>query len=574
MLIPWTAMSSSHRSRLLFGSTIAAIACLGAVSTACTGEVDAPRLGRIERVYEPGPVVLPRLTEVQYRASVEQALGGQDVDPSLGPLPQLPLEPDTNPYLFYNVGAASTTLSEVGTQRYEESAHAIANAVVLDPARRAAVIGCEPASPDDPCVSGAISRLGRRLYRRPLTADESVRWVRISSELAGGDASRGLALALAGMLQSASFLYRVELGEDDTERAGWRRFSDLEVASRMSFLLWNTAPDDELLDAAMAGDLEDADGVHGQALRLMEDPRARRAVRAFFAQYFDLSRLANVRERDATLHPQFTPSLMVAMRTEIELVVDDVVFTRDADVRELLRTRRTFVNQELADLYELDVEGVSPITFVPVELPDDGPRAGILTLGAFLTANAHPTETSPTLRGKYIRERLLCDLVPPPPPGVSTDIPPVMGTPRTLRERLEAHRVRPDCAACHANIDPPGYLFEGFDSIGHTRETDHGFPVDTSGGLDGVPLSNGRELGELLADDPRVSLCITRQLFRHVNGRLERDGEEAAIRELSRDFLAGGSRFLDLLLAFVTSDAFRYAAPSDDAPMSDDGGEP
>ena len=140
-------MSSSHRSRLLFGSTIVAIAFLGAVSTACTGEVDAPRLGRIERVYEPGPVVLPRLTEAQYRASVEQALGGQDVDPSLGPLPQLELEPDTNPYLFYNVGAASTTLSEVGTQRYEESAHAIANAVVLDPARRAAVVGVRAREP-------------------------------------------------------------------------------------------------------------------------------------------------------------------------------------------------------------------------------------------------------------------------------------------------------------------------------------------------------------------------------------------------------------------------------------------
>lgn len=566
-------MSPLHPSRARCAPTVAAVACLGAFSGACTGEVDAPRLGRVDRVDEPGPVVLPRLTESQYRETVEQALGGRDVDPSLGPLPRPPLEPDTNPYLFYNVGAASTTLSEVGTERYAEAAHEIANAVVREPTRRAAVIRCEPASAGDACVGDAIARLGRRLYRRPLTADESARWLRVATELSEGDPLRGLSFALAGMLQSASFLYRVELGAPDPARDGWLRYSDLELASRLSFLLWNAAPDDELLEAALAGDLADADGVHGQALRLLEDPRARRAVRAFFAQYFDLARLEDVRERDPELHPGFTPTLTVAMRTEIELLVDDVVFGRDADVRELLRTRRTFVNAELADLYGLEVEGVSPITFVPVELPEDGPRAGLLTLGAFLTANAHPTETSPTLRGKYIRERLLCDLVPPPPPGVSTDIPPPTGMPRTLRERLEAHRVRPDCAACHAIIDPPGYLFEGFDSIGRVRATDHGFPVDTSGGLDGVSLVNGRELGELLADDPRVSLCITRQLFRHANGRLERDGEEAAIRRLSREFLAGGSRFLDLLLAFATSDAFRYAALADEVPTMD-GGEP
>ncbi len=558
------------------GATIASSLALITALAGCTGEVDAPRLGTVERIYVPGPVVLPRLTEAQYRASVEDVLGGREVDPTLGPLPQLPLEGDTNPYLFYNVGATSTTLSEVGAQRYEESAHALAAAVVEQPARRAAVIGCEPAMPGDACVTAAIDRLGRLLYRRELTAEESSRWARVSVDLAGGDALAGLRLALAGMLQSPSFLYRVELGEPmlDPEpgREGWRRYSDLEVASRMAFLLWNAAPDDALLDAAESGALSSEDGIHAEALRMLEDPRTRRAVRAFFAQYLDLPRLGDVHERDLERHPLFTPTLVVAMRTEMELVVDDVVFTRDADIRELFRTRRTFVNDELATLYDLDVEGVTPITFVPVELPEDGPRAGILTLGAFLTMNAHPTETSPTLRGKYVRERLLCDLVPPPPPGVVTDIPDPMGTPRTLRERLEQHRVRPDCAACHAVIDPPGYLFEGFDSLGAVRETDHGIPVDTSGALDDVPLANGRELGELLSTDARVSVCITRQLFRHVNGRLERPGEEAAIRSLARDFLAGGSRFQDLLLSFVTSESFRHAAPPDEMPA--EGTEP
>jgi hypothetical protein len=565
-------MATFHRLRSsVLAMAIGLPAAVGPLS-GCTGNLEAPRSGERVRAYAPGPVVLPRLTEAQYRASVESALGGSDLE-GAAPLPRLPLEEDTNPYLFYSVGAASTTLSEVGTQRYEESAHALARAVVDDPVRRDAVLGCAPTAPGDACAAGAIERVGRLLYRRPLEADERARWVGVATDLAAGDALRGLRFALAGMLQSPSFLYRVELGQEDASRPGWRRYTDLELASRMAFVLWNTAPDAALLDAAESGRLATADGVRAEALRMLEDPRARRAVRAFFAQYFDLARLGDVRERDPELHPMFSATLPAAMRTEMELVIDDVVFTRDADVRELLRTRRTFVNEELAALYDLDVEGATPITFVPVELPADGPRAGILTLGAFLTMNAHPTETSPTLRGKYVRERLLCDLVPPPPPGVATDIPPPAGMPRTLRERLVEHRARPDCAACHDSIDPPGFLFEGFDAIGRVRATDHGYPVDTSGGLDGTPLANGRELGELLADDPRVSLCIARQLFRHANGRLERDGEETAIRQLARDFLAGGSRFLDLLLGLVTSESFRWAAPSDEGARGA-GGEP
>ena len=548
---------SSLSGALLFAAASAALGCQGGL--------DAPPAPS-QQSYTPGPAVLPRLTEAQYRASVEDALGNGE-----GALPRLTLEPDTNPYLFYNVGAASTTLSEVGTERYEASAHAIAEAVILDATRRRALIGCEPMTPGDACVASAITTLGRRLYRRPLTTEEVTRWRGIATEHAEGNALQGLRLALAGMLQSASFLYRVELGEPDASRAGWRRYSDLELASRISFLLWNTGPDDALLDAALAGRLATEDGIHAEAMRMLEDPRARRAVRAFFAQYFDLARLNDVSERDAMLHPLFTQTLAPAMRTEIELLVDDVVFTRDVDVRELLRTRRTFVNSELAQLYELNVPNTTPITFVPVELPQDGPRAGILTLGAFLMANAHPTETSPTLRGKYIRERLLCDLIPAPPAGVVTEIPEPTGVARTLRERLEQHRSNPSCATCHAVVDPPGYLFEGFDSIGRARTLDHGYPIDSSGGLDEVPLANGRELGEFLAEDPRVSRCIARQLFRHANGRLERDGEEVAVRNLGQEFLLGGSHFTDLLLAIVTHESFRYAAPQSGA---DTGSEP
>ena len=291
---------------------------------------------------------------------------------------------------------------------------------------------------------------------------------------------------------------------------------------------------------------------------MLDDPRAREAVQAFFAQYLDLGRLEGL-DRDPARYPLASASLPHAMRTELELLVDDLVFRRDADLRDLFRTRRTFVNDELAALYGIDAEGATRVRFVPVELPADGPRAGMLTLGAFLAMNAHPTETSPTLRGKYVRERILCELVPPPPDDVALELDPDPAMPRTLRERLELHRTRPDCAACHAVIDPPGFLFEGFDSIGAVRTHDSGYPVDTSGALDGIELSDGRDLGEALAQDPRVPRCMVRQLYRHASARLELREEELAVTMLTREFAESGYRFRELLLALATSEAFRTA---------------
>ena len=537
------------------------------ISAGCQGYVDpGPARGRGVVVgppgaLAPGPAVFPRLTASQYTTSVIDALGPG--------LPRVALEQDTNPYLFFSIGAASTSLSELGAQQYEEAAHRIARTVLEDPARREALVGCTPASADDACARAFLERIGTRLFRRPLETEEVDRWALVAAELSEGDAWRGLRFALAGMLQSPRFLYRVELGEPDPERPGELRYSDLEMASRLSFLLWNSPPDQALLEAALAGELGTPEGVREHATRMIEDPRARRAVQAFFAQYLDLARLEGLEgQRDPALYPAMSDTLARSMRTEIELLVDDLVFRRDADVRELFRTRRTFVNDELAALYGVEAEGASPIAFVPVELPADGARAGVLTLGAFLAMNAHPTETSPTLRGKYVRERVLCELVPPPPPEVDTTLAPDPGMPRTLRERLELHRSEAVCAACHAAIDPPGFLFEGFDSIGAERTHDNGYPVDTSGELDGTPLTRARDLGELIAEDPRVSTCMVRQLYRHAAGRLEVRGEEAAILELEQRFAASGHRFVDLLIELASSDVYRRVRAVDTAEVT------
>lgn len=503
-------------------------------------------------VFEPGPAVLPRLTADQYRNSVALLLG-----PSL---PAVELEPDTNPYLFFNIGATTTTLSELGTQQYEEAADELSHVVFDDPDRRLALVGCEPAAPGDQCVQGFLEDFGRRAYRRPLTTAELTRWHQVTVQLADPDAWEGIRLAVAGMLQSPNFVYRVELGEPDPDDAARLRYTAYEMASRLSFLLWNTTPDDELLDVAAAGDLLDEQSLAEQAERMLADPRASAAVQEFFAQYFDLGRLDGV-TRDPAAYPMFASTLPQSMRTEVQLLVDDFVFRRDADIRGIYGTRNTFVNEELAELYGVDAPGASPIAFVPVELPADGPRAGMLTLGAFLTMNAHETETSPTLRGKYLRERVLCQTVQPPPDDVDTNIPEDQGEGRTLRERLEQHRENPACAGCHGFIDPPGFLFESFDSIGTFRTHDqNGYAIDATGDLDGEPLNNATELGPLLAEDPRVGRCVAIQLFRHAQGRLEHDYEGDIIDDLDARFAGDGYRFRRLLLHLVTHEGFRTLA--------------
>lgn len=499
--------------------------------------------------YVPGAQVLPRLTQLQYGNAVTELLGA--------PLPTVELEPDTNPYLFYSIGASSTTLSELGTQQYEEAADTLTQHVWADTARRDALIGCTPTSGGDACAQEFLARFGRKAFRRPLTDVELGRWLAVSDSLAEGDAYRGLRLASAGMLQSPYFLYRVELGESDPEDGSRLRYTSYDMASRLSFLLWDSIPDDELLSAAADQALLDRDGLEQQARRMMADPRARTSVQAFFAQYFDLGRLNGI-TRDPSNYPEFSATMVESMRNEVQLLVEDLVYRQDRDIRELFSTRETFVNTELAGLYGIEPpQGASEISFAPARLPDDGPRAGMLTLGAFLTMNAHETETSPTLRGKYVRERVLCMEVPAPPDDTDTNVPdPSEGG--TLRERLVEHRSNPACASCHAFIDPPGFLFENFDSAGRVRSTDNGHPVDTSGDLDGIPLANAKDLADVLATNERVGPCVVKQLFRHANARLETEGETVALDDLSARFADEDHRFSELLVQLVTHESFRY----------------
>jgi len=538
----------------------ASVAAL-ALSLACTGISGCSAEPDAAPATEPEPVVLApapfqRLTAPQLRNTLVDLLG---------PLPRTELQPDENPYLFTTIGAASTPYSELGVDRVESTITLATEQVFSDPVRREALVGCAPVEPGDACVRGFVARFGRRAWRRPLTPTELERWTWVATDLAEGDAWRGLESAVAGLLQSPHSLYRVEVGvpaavDDDAHNPERRRLTGYEVAARLSYLVWNTTPDTALLDAAEAGELDTAEGIERHARRMLADPRARDATRNFFDQYLDLGRLDHAAP-DPQAFPGFTDTLRQAMRTEVHLIVDDLVHRRDTDVRQLFTTRRTFVNPELAAHYGLPVPDVSDVTYVPVDLPPQTQRAGILSLGAFLTMNAHPIETSPTLRGKFVMQRVLCQLVPAPPDDVNLDLRPDGQEPRTLRERLEQHREDPDCRGCHQLIDPPGFLFEHFDPVGRWRDTDAGHPVDASGDLSGRPLDGTLDLADALAQDERVGTCMTRQLFRHAHGRVDAESDTATLDQLHAAFRDADFRFQELVVALVTHRSFREVAP-------------
>ncbi|MCB9528942.1 MAG: DUF1592 domain-containing protein [Myxococcales bacterium] len=509
------------------------------------------------RPFEAAPPVMARLTAAQYRNTLTDLFGPG--------LPVTPVEPDQNPFLFYAIGATTTDVSARGVEQYSDAAFTIAHAVFQDPARRARVLDCDPAAPDDACARSTIEEMGRRVLRRPLAPDEVERWLAVTRATGASDPLLGLETTLAALLQAPAFLYRPEAGEPDPAHPERRRYTSVEMASRLAYLLTDSTPDEPLLDAGERGELTDADALIAHTRRLLATERARATVQSFFAQYLDLARLPRV-DRDPARYPGFSPRLLAAMETELRLLVDDVVFRRHGDLRTLFSARRGYVNTDLAALYGVDAPGATPTAFVPVEFAPDGPRAGLLTLAAFLTMNAHPTETSPTLRGKYVRERVLCQQVPPPPADIDLDLGAEDGAPPTLRGRLEQHRDNPACRGCHSFIDPPGFLFEHFDAIGRYRDDADGHPIDATGDLDGVPLQDARDLAATLADDPRVGRCIAQQYYRHANGRLDTLGERGVIDNIAAALAARGHTFEALVEALVVSDGFRTLAAAEEEP--------
>jgi hypothetical protein len=499
--------------------------------------------------FEPGPLTFPRLTNSQYRNALTDLFGlGLTIEPG---------EADTNPFLFTNIGASLATVSQRGVEGWERTARAVTQTVFSDPPRRMTLVGCTPDATDT-CARSYLQRFLRRAWRRPADAPEVDRYVALArATTAPGDPWSGLRYATVGALQSPNFVYRVELGE---ENGGRRKYTAHEMASRLAFALWDSIPDEELLTAADNGSLSTEEGVRAQAERMLRSPRARAGVRAFFVQYLGLSALDHL-SRDAAQFPQMTVTLAESMRKEVELLVEDVVFTQDVDFRRLFSQRQSFINPELGQLYGVPYPaGASG--FVRVDLPESSQRGGLLTTAGILAITSHQNSTSPTARGRFVSERLRCEPVPDPPGNVQFDLgQPDGGARLTLRERLERHRANPACTACHLITDPLGLGFENFDAIGALRTMEEGMSIDASGEINGVMFVGARALSERLSTDPRVARCVVKQLYRFTQGRLDAAGETATLEQLTRRFEDNGFRFKRLIVELFASEGFRFAAP-------------
>jgi hypothetical protein len=519
-------------------------------------------------VFVPAQGGLRRLTVAQYRNSVTDLFGA-------GALPTTQIEPDSSLSGFISIAAARLALSATITEQFETSALEIAHAALADVAGRATLLGCTPAAvTDDACTSMFLSKIGRRAWRRPLTTNELAGLTALVAPIQTGlnDYYGGLEYGIAALLQSPYFLYRHEIGSPDAANPGFAKLDDHELATRLSYFLWNTTPDDALLDAADAQQLTTADGFSAQVTRLLAAPRATDAVKNFFTEYFRLNDLDNLPQLPAT-YPQNTATIGAAMREETARFMASIALAPNVDYRTMFDSRETFVNAELAALYGLPA--VAGADFVPVTLPDDGLRAGFLGQGSFLALNSHATSTSPTYRGKFIQEMLRCQSIPPPPMNVPPLPDDAAAANQTMRQKLEMHREVEPCRTCHQLMDPMGLAFENFDAMGVFRTMDVGQVIDASGELDGQPFTGPRELVTMLRNDPLVGRCAARNLFRYALGHVEGvEGNEApAVDQIVSAFEGSQYQFTSLVQAIVTSPAFNTTAVPSQTPIDDPNGQ-
>lgn len=495
---------------------------------------------------------LHRLSIQQYKNTLHDLLGNDIVISS-------DLEPETSEQGFVAVGGSMLTLSFHAVEQREAVALSAAEQAMASPTHRAALVDCEPTGTvDAACTARFVSSFGRRAWRRTLSAEEIARYVGLATTNATTQQSfwEGLACAAAGILQSPHFLFRVELGDGPPEQA-LRAYTSVEMASRLSYFLWNSTPDAALLDAAERGELATPSGIQTHATRLLSAPRARAALSNFFGELLGLSRLDNL-SKDVSVFPSMTATLGPAMREDLTRTTMDLLFDRAGDYRDLFTASSTFVNAELATFYGLPTPNRPG--FVGTLFPAGQTRAGLLGHAGIAAMYGHATSSSPTRRGKFIREVLLCAPIPPPPDDVITALPPMdTTTPHTLRQRIEAHSSDARCAACHTLMDPIGVGLESFDGIGQFRTVDNGLPIDPSGALDGSRFADARQLGQLLHDHEQLSPCFVRNFYRYATGHLETAAEEPALTALTTLFVEGGYQLRPLVLGIVQSDGFRFA---------------
>ena len=437
-----------------------------------------------------------------------------------------------------------------------------------DTASRRRIFICSPkaATQEAPCARTILSALARRAYRGTVTPDELQTLVSFydAERSRGGSFDAGIELAIRRLLTSPQFLYRIEvdLADPAAIREGRPyRIGPFELASRLSFFLWSSIPDDALLDAAARGSLGTPAGVEAQVRRMLADPRAETLTQNFGAQWLLTRNLPAARPGE-TYALAFDETLRRAMQRETELLLDSVI-RENRGVLELLTADYTFVNERLAQHY--GIPNVQGSRFRRVSLPADSPRRGLLGQGSILTVTSPAIRTSPVIRGKWILNNILGAPPPDPPPNVpALSDRRTQGRTLTMRERMAQHRSNPVCASCHSMIDPAGFALENFDAIGRWRTVDESFtPIDASGALpDGSKFNGVAELRAALTRHPeRFAHTVTERLMTYALGRGVEHYDMPAIRKILRETAPGGYRMHAIISGIVQSYPFQYRRP-------------
>jgi hypothetical protein len=488
---------------------------------------------------------LRRLSRVQYNNTVHDLLGDTS-----RPADTFQAEEVLGTYAG---AAALARVSPIAADQYRTAAENLAASAVKNLSTLASCTPTDTAS-EDVCAQKFITDFGLRAYRRPLTADEVAGKLDVFHKVrAAGDFSFGIQAVVAALLQSPHFLYRAELTPPGATVGSVVALGPYQIASRLSYFLLNTMPDQELFTAAQENRLTTPADVETQARRLLKDPRARDSVTQFFSEWLIVDALDDL-SKDATLFPDFNDTLKAAMKEETLRFTTATVMDGDGLFNTLLTSSQSFANAPLGKLY-----GVSAgANFGPVTL-DPTQRSGLLTQASLLSRTAHDDSNSPTRRGKFVRDSFMCQSPPPPPPGIPPL--PTLKTGQTARERYQMHVANATCATCHTLMDPVGFGFENYDPVGKFRTMDGGKPVDASGeilqseDLDGK-FNGVIDLSKRLVGSNNVRTCIAKQWFRYALGRTEDTGDAASIKTAVDAFAPAGD-LRELIIATTKTDSFR-----------------
>jgi len=507
---------------------------------------------------DPVPGALERITNVQYSQTVTDLLGEPPAASITYKFPEDAKQHgfDDNVDLLHISTAHATS--------YAAAAEAIAAATFASPTRRAKVLTCDP-NTGTACLTSFIQSTGRRMYRRPLSTDEVSGLTALAASTAvAGDPTSGHQAVLQAMLQSPNFLFRVAIGVADPATPTVVGLNGFELSTRLSFLLWGTSPDDALLDKAQSGALDQRAGVETVVSQMLTDPRSRQGVRRFYEQWLPLTLISGP-TADQERIPNGDTALAADMVEETSRFVDSV-FWGGGTVLDLLTAKYTFVSAKLATIYGMTAQTTMANPWVRVDFPANSQRSGLLTQGTLLAAGSHGTKPSNTRRGEIVREQLLCNDIPSPPPGVNA-ITPAPQPGETEQQTFKRHTTDPSCASCHTLMDPVGWGLAGFDQTGAARTVDtNGQPVSIAGQIVGMtpPDFNGPvALGQKIAQSSQFKQCFATQLFRYTYGRVETSMDSPGIAQLQGRFEGSSWAFDKGLAALALSDGFRYRSKGD-----------